>query len=60
MEGNMPRHIMAPPDSDQQPQRRGLMTPDPAHAGQTPDLRNVLWFVAVVVLLVELVLNALG
>ena len=52
-------HLMAPPDSDRQPQR-GLMTPDPAHAGETPDLRTVLWFVAAVVLLVELVLNALG
>ena len=55
----MHRHLMAPPDSDRRPQR-GLMAPDPEHSGEAPDLRVVLWFVAAVLLLVEVVLNALA
>jgi len=54
----MDRHLMSPPE--EQEERRGLMAPDPTLASDAPALRSLLWCVAGLVLLVELLLKALA
>ena len=50
---------MAPPDEGDAPQRPGLMAPDPAAAASPLSVKAVLWSVAGILAIVELMLYTL-
>ena len=49
------RHVMAPPDHHEHPPARGLMVPDPAAPAHEVSLNAVLWVIAGVLALVQVV-----
>ena len=53
------RGLMAPPDEGDAPQRPGLMAPDPAAAASPLSVKAVLWSVAGILAIVELMLYTL-
>ena len=51
--------LMEPPDDGQMRNRPGMMVPDPTAAASSPSIKALLWSVAGVLALVELMLHTL-
>jgi hypothetical protein len=52
------RHVMAPPNHREHPPARGLMAPDPTASAHPVSLSAVLWVIAGVLALAELVASS--
>jgi len=50
---------MEPPDDGQMRNRPGMMVPDPTAAASSPSIKALLWSVAGVLAIVELMLHTL-